>query len=148
MRLAGAIEEDVYLGIDAFAAASFKVSARVKGQTVNTGGCSWRETAASSVSIRGARRNGDPLSVFALFKHNRDSLRRLAKDCIQHMRRNLAHSISHFPKRSCVICLCCSAASCNSAPRLFASRRLRIPSISSALFPVAQTIYVKPNRCS
>jgi hypothetical protein len=39
--------------------------------------------------------------------------------------------MSHFPRRICVICRCCSAASRNSASRLLARRRLRIASISS-----------------
>jgi len=148
MRLAAAIEENAYLRIDAGAAVSLEINGVLKREPVGPGRRIWLEIAATPISIRDARCDRDPLSTLTPFKRDGNRRCRLSQHSVEHMRRDSTHSTSHFPRRISVICRCCSAASRNSVSRSLANRRLRMASISSALFPVAQTIYVKPKRCS
>jgi hypothetical protein len=54
MSLPAAIEEDVYLGINAGAAISLEIYSRAKGQPVSTGWSILHEIAATPVCIRSA----------------------------------------------------------------------------------------------
>src|SRR6266576_1091040 len=71
-----------------------------------------------------------------------------AASSVQNVSRNLAHPVTHFLSRMCMICRCSSAACCSSVASSLCNRRRRISRISLADFPVAQTIKIRPNFCS
>jgi len=139
---------DGHFRINTWPALASEICARIEGKPIRSCFLTPREFAAPSIRIGCAHHNVEPCIVLALFQPQCDADGRLAEHCIKDMRRNCTHSISHFPKRICVICRCCSAASCNSVSLVLPSRRRRIASISSALFPVAHTMYVNPKRSS
>ncbi len=168
MLLALTVESNRYLRVNGASSGLRQIRASLKREPIAAPNSILRQIATTSIRVGNAcedccprarhiprairrttdRRKLDPLVPLEYLKVHRNAGCGFAEHHVQYMCRNRAHSASHFPRRICVICRCCSAASLNSVARLLAMRRLRMASISSALLPVAQTMYVKPNRCS
>ena len=135
-----AMKRDHNLRIDAFAAAPFQIGMRVERQTkVALRGVS-RKTAAATIAVCDSLRDQLPVLALPDVKLHNNPSAGSPQDRIENMRRDLAHEANHFPSRIWVICRCCSAASRNSVSRSLSNLRFRIANISSALFPVAQTM--------
>jgi len=86
VRIAAAVEQDAYLGIDAGAAVSLKISGCMKRELVGSGRCIRFEIAATPVRIRGACCHCDPLCGLKLFKQDGNPSCRLSQHRIQHVR--------------------------------------------------------------
>ncbi len=140
MRVIGALESDCDFGIDGGAVILREIRAGCEDEPVRSWDRVGRQIRAASIMICVCTCDGFPVLIFVSIKPDGDANRGLAGDCVENVRRDLAHEINHFPRRICVICRCCSAASLNSVTRSLASLRLRMASISSALLPVAHTM--------
>lgn len=75
-----------------------------------------------------------------VFRGHPHALRRYALSRIENVRTDSIHAVSSFSSRSRVILFCSSAATRISWSGKFAKRDRKIVSISSALFPLADTM--------
>src|SRR6266576_3614961 len=146
------LKRDLHNRIQTFHAASGEVARDVKRQAMRSfrESCTFRQQLAASSVLIGLRgSNQHPFAgrnlTFQAHRHTRSGF---ALCRIQNVSRNLAHPVTHFLSRMCMICRCSSAASCSSVASSLCSRRRRISRISLADFPVAQTIKIRPNFCS
>src|ERR1700751_5862571 len=137
------INSYLYDGIQSFDAEGIEIRLRMKSEPVLhvskwfPGG---KQSLYAPILIVFLRTELAPFAAIAPLQRDMHAARWTPARNIQDVRRDSAHSASHFLSRSCVICLCCSSASRSSVASSFSSRRSRIASISSADFPVAQTI--------
>src|ERR1051326_237494 len=104
-----------------------------------------QELCDTAVAVGGCRAGIEPSAARLLFQTHAQSGRRQPPRCVQDMRADPAHGSIILSRRNRVILSCSSAATRNSASGSFGSLDLRIASISSALFPLAQTMNMNPN---
>src|SRR6266849_1986482 len=145
-------KNDHDFAIESFSPLRRKVGPRLEDQSISTclqGKTVRQKGGGSAIRIGGSLANlppgaGGPFD----FKPYHHATSRASSRGIENVCSNRAHSLSSFSNLSRVIFRCSSAATRNSVPGSFRKRALRIASISSEVFPVAQTMKMKPKRSS
>src|SRR6201996_3701431 len=121
--LAVAVENDGDFRIDAGACFVLHICTGGEREPINSFCGVGREIAAASVDVGCTCADLGPHVTMRSVKPNGDAHGRLAEHGVENMCRNPAHCVSHFPRRICMICRCCSAASRSSVCLSLLKRR-------------------------
>jgi len=145
-------KNDYNLSIESFDLLRGEVRPRLEAQSINAfgqGKTVRQKVSGATISVGGSFANLLPtaVGVFDLKSHGHAAGRSSARG-IEHMGGDCTHGLSSFSNLRRVIFCCCSAATRNSVSGSCCKRSFRIANISSEVFPVAQTIKIKPKRSS
>jgi hypothetical protein len=138
--------------IESFDILTLEISFRIKHQPIDAAvqRKAGREQALNpSIYVGDAFANLLPAPVGHLkFEPGRHAVGGLAARRVQYVCGDGAHDVRSFSNLNLVIFRCSSAAIRSSVGLSLCRRWLRIASISGEDFPVAQTMKMKPKRCS
>ncbi len=129
-----------------------EVGFSLEGQSINTRSqvmTFQQQICGATIGIGDAFANllPDATATFQ-FKRDRDATGRPPTRGIEHMGGDGTHWLSSFSNLSREIFRCSSAATRNSVVGSFDKRLFKLASISFEVFPVAQTMKMKPKRSS
>ena len=145
-------KNDYDFTIESFSPQRRKVWPGLEGQSISTPG--ERKTIRQKVAGSAIRISGAPGDLFPGasgrfdFKPYHHATGRASARSIKYVGGDGAHLLSSFSNLRRVIFRCSSAAIRNSAPGSLHIRSFRMASISAEVLPVAQTMKMKPKRCS